>query len=84
MIEESINPIENDATDILANQDETDIGGVNDDDRVMGAGPTDELVNNEPADFDRGEVDLVEQMKRAARDYEYPNRATSVHQQTNE
>ena len=79
MIEETTNSTEKDAADILANQDETDIGGVNDDDIVMGAGPTNELAHNEPADFDRGEVDLVEQMKRAARDFDYPNRAAPVH-----
>ncbi len=73
----------NDEADILANQDETDIGAVNKDDLVMGAGPTNELVNNEPADFDRGEVDVVEQMKRAERDFEYPNRAAQVHSKTN-
>lgn len=69
---------ERDEADIIGNQDETDSGAPNRDDRVMGAGPTDTLAPSvEPADFVRGEVDLVQQMDRAERAYGYPNRAAS-------
>ena len=66
---------EKDESDILANQDETDSGDINDDDDSMGAGPTDELPAGLAADFARGEVDVKEQMDRNVRELEFPNRA---------
>jgi hypothetical protein len=71
-------PVENerDESDILANQDETDVGEVNEDDPVMGAGPTDRLSAAESDEFARGELDVVDQMKRAVRAIDFPNRAT--------
>lgn len=70
-------PVENerDESDILANQDETDIGDINEDDPLMGAGPTDQFSSAESDEFVRGEMDVVDQIKRAERDYEFPNRA---------
>jgi hypothetical protein len=70
-------PVENerDESDILANQDETDVGGVNEDDPTMGAGPTDKFSAAESDEFTRGELDVVEQMNRAEREIEFPNRA---------
>lgn len=58
---------EEDEVQILANQDETSPGGVNADDIVMGAGPTNRLSRSESGEFVRGEVDVVEQMERAAK-----------------
>ncbi|MGZ3723072.1 MAG: hypothetical protein ACXVA9_09090 [Bdellovibrionales bacterium] len=70
-------PVENerDESDILANQDETDIGDVNEDDPLMGAGPTDRFSTAESDDFARGEVDVKDQMDRAGREHDFPNRA---------
>ena len=59
---------ESDERGILANQDATDPGGANVDDRVMGAGPTNDFgPTGEPADFVRGEVDVKTQMDRASK-----------------
>lgn len=67
-----------DEQDILSNQDETDSGEVGADDARMGAGPTDELTPmGETGDFARGEVDVKEQMDRASRVADYPNRAVT-------
>lgn len=66
---------EKDESDILANQDETGGGDVNSEDALMGAGPTDKLSVDEPEDFSQGDVDVVEQMNRASRAIDYPNRA---------
>jgi hypothetical protein len=70
-------PVENerDESDILANQDETDIGEVNEDDPIMGAGPTDRLSAAESDEFARGELDVVDQMRRTGRAIDFPNRA---------
>lgn len=70
-------PVENerDESDILGNQDETDLGEPNEDDPLMGAGPTDRLSAAESDEFVRGELDVVEQMKRAGREIDFPNRA---------
>lgn len=65
---------EKDESDILANQDETNPGEVNDDDAVMGAGPTD-LPESDRDDFLRGDVDVKDQMDRASRVMDFPNRA---------
>jgi hypothetical protein len=64
-----------DEADILANQDETHPGSPNHDDHMMGAGPTDRFSNAEANDFTRGEVDVKEQMDRATRAMNFPNRA---------
>jgi hypothetical protein len=69
---------EKDESDILGNQDETDPGTVNEDDNIMGAGPTDALSADEPGEFVRGEVDVKEQMDRASRAADFPNRAAHV------
>jgi hypothetical protein len=67
---------ERDESDILANQDETDVGEINDDDeQAMGAGPTDRLSAAESDEFARGEVDVKDQMDRASRIIDFPNRA---------
>jgi hypothetical protein len=65
---------EEDESGILANQDETNPGEVNDDDAVMGAGPTD-LMESDREDFLRGDVDVKDQMDRASRVMDFPNRA---------
>lgn len=62
---------EKDEQGIIANQDATDTGRPNVDDRLMGAGPTNELgPTGEPDDFARGEVDVKTQMDRASRHLE--------------
>jgi len=67
---------ERDESDILANQDETDTGEINEDDEdAMGAGPTDKLSAAESDEFTRGEIDVIDQMNRASRAIDYPNRA---------
>lgn len=64
-----------DEADILANQDETHPGSTDHDDLTMGAGPTDRFSSAETSDFSRGEVDVKEQMDRATRAMNFPNRA---------
>jgi hypothetical protein len=67
---------ERDESDILANQDETDVGETNDDDEeAMGGGPTDKFSAAESDEFARGEIDVIDEMNRASRAIDYPNRA---------
>ena len=68
-----------DESQILANQDETDPGATDLDDSIMGAGATDQLSVAETNEFARGEVDVKDQMDRAARAHDYPNRAIPPH-----
>lgn len=72
-----IDPGENeqDEADILNNQDETDSGDVNEDDNVMGAGPTDRLSAADREEIVQSGIDVKDQMDRASREIEFPNRA---------
>lgn len=65
---------EKDEADILANQDETDPGDINEDDMIMGAGPTDRFSGAGSKEFARGEVDVKEQMDRTSRAMNLVNR----------
>ena len=75
MIEIESGENERDESDILTNQDETDIGEVNEDDDGMGGGATDRLSAAETDEFVRGEVDVKDQMDRTERAIDYPSRA---------
>jgi len=56
-------------------QDETDLVERAEDEALMGAVPLEQLSSDSTGAFARGELDVKEQMDRASREIEFPNRA---------